>query len=696
MRFILLSTIHSKDSAMKKIGISCALILVFMSGAFAQKRAITHDDLFAMKRVSDPQVSPDGKMIAYVVTVYSKEENSSNSDIRLISIDGGESRRLTFSSSSDYAPRYSPDGKKIAFISTRDGSPQIYSISLAGGEAQKISDISTGVSGIIWSPDRRLPDGEKLAFASEVYPDVTGDEDNRRRFKEKEESKVQAKLLESLLYRQWNRWTNETRSHVFTIPAAGGTATDYTPGNYDTPPLDLGGYQDYVFSPDGREICYVKNIDEVVAVSTNNDLFIVKLSDGSTRQLTTNPANDNYPQYSPDGRFISYRAQERAGFEADKYSLILYDRQNRKHTNITGSHDRSVGQYTWSPDSRSIYFTANDLGYNSIFNVEIASRNVKKLTEGIYVQSIRVTPDGKSLVFLKQSMNMPAEIYKSDRDGRNIVQLTHTNRELLAQLAMNDPEEFRFTGAQGTGVHGFLLKPSFFDPKRKYPMIFLVHGGPQGAWGNMFHYRWNAQMFASPGYVVVMVNPRGSTGYGQKFTDEITGDWGGKVYEDLMNGLDYTLETYDFIDRDRLAAAGASYGGYMMNWFEGHTDRFKCLVNHDGVFNLTSMYLHTEELWFPEWEFKGTPWSNPEQYEKWSPHKYIPNFKTPMLVIHGELDYRVPVSEGFQVFTALQKMNVPSKLLYFPDEDHWVHKPLNSELWYKTVHEWIAEWVEKN
>ncbi|MFC1553851.1 prolyl oligopeptidase family serine peptidase [candidate division KSB1 bacterium] len=675
---------------MRRSVLTIILVFTLIINVSAQKHALTHDDLFNIKRVSSPQLSPDGKWVAYVVTVYDKPNNSGNSDIWLVSVDSKEKRQLTASPNTDTNPKWSPDGNQIAFMSTRDGSAQIYLIPVSGGEARKISDVSTGAGGIIWSPD-----GKYLAFSSEVYPDLKNDEENRKHIEEKASSLVQAKIFDHLLYRQWNRWTNETRSHVFTIPVSGGTAKDVTPGDYDSPPLDLGGYQDYIVSPDGREICYVKNTDPVVAVSTNNDLFITDPVTGSTRRITDNPANDNYPQYSPDGKYIAYRVMARAGFEADKYSLTLYDRQSGVRTNITGDLDRSVGEYIWAPDGSSIFFISNDLGYNSVYKADISSKKVTQITKGRYIQGIHVTPDGRNLVFLQQSMSEPADIFKSDISGGNIERLTNTNAGLLSRIYMNDPEEFWFEGAGGTQVHGFLVKPPFFDENQKYPMVFLVHGGPQGAWGNMFHYRWNAQMFSAPGYVSVLINPRGSTGYGQKFTDEITGDWGGKVYTDLMNGLDYVLENYDFIDEDKLAAAGASYGGYMMNWFEGHTDRFKCLVNHDGVFNLTSMYMHTEELWFPEWEFRGTPWDKPDMYKKWSPHNFVKNFNTPMLVIHSELDYRVPVSEGFQVFTALQKMNVPSKFLYFPDEDHWVHKPLNSELWHQTIYDWIDEWINK-
>ncbi|MFB0516284.1 MAG: alpha/beta fold hydrolase [Candidatus Neomarinimicrobiota bacterium] len=666
-----------------------ALLVAMIPVAGEQKRAITHDDFFNIKQVSDPQVSPDGLWIAYVVTEYDKPANTSNSDIWLVSINGDEPRRLTDDPESDRHPRWSPDGTRLAFTSSRDGTPQVYVLIVATGEARKVTTLAAGAGGAIWSPD-----GQSLAFTSDVFTELEGEKAQAARLQELEDSKVKARITDRLLYRHWNQWTDRTRSHVFVQSVTDGSAQDVTPGDYDTPPISLGGYQDYVFSLDGGQICYVKNIGPVVAVSTNNDIFLVELTTGAVKRLTENPANDNYPQYSPDGRYLAYRAHARAGFEADKYRLLLREIATGKVIDLTGHYDRSVSQYVWAPGGDGIYFNAADEGRSAIFYVDLVSKEVTRLTEGSYNTSLQITPDGQNLVFLRQSMHSPPEIRKLNLTSGEEVQLTHTNDDVLAQLDMNPAEEFWYKGAGGTRVHGFLLKPPHFDPSRKYPLLFLVHGGPQGAWSDYFHYRWNAQLFAAPGYVVVMLNPRGSTGYGQRFTDEISGDWGGKVYKDLMRGLDYVLGAYNFIDPDRLAAVGGSYGGYMMNWFAGHTDRFKTLVSHAGVFNLTSMYLHTEELWFPEWEFRGTPWTNPSMYRKWSPHQFIDKFKTPMLVIHGEQDFRVPISEGLQTFTALQKMGVPSRLLYFPDEGHFVLKPLNSELWYETVWDWLATYLQ--
>jgi dipeptidyl aminopeptidase/acylaminoacyl peptidase len=672
------------------------ILTLFFTASFLQPAPLTHPinfgDFIRIKRISDPRISPNGELIAFVITEMDRERNASNSDIWIIPSQGGEPWRLTSSLKADFSPRWSPDGKKIAFISTRGGSAQIWTIDPNGGEACQLSTISTGASGVIWSPT-----GKHLAFISSVYPDCLNDECNKERDRKREESPVKAKIFDELLFRHWNSWRDGKRSHLFVIPAQGGKAVDVTPGDYDTPPISLGSSQDYAFSPDGGEICFVRNIDPEFRLSlgTNNDLFITSIGEGKISQITRNRANDNSPFYSPDGRFIAYRAMQRPGFEADKYSLLLYDRKSQETINLTENLDSSVDEIFWSPDSSSLYFTYEEKGLISLARVSLKSRNIDRILGGHFLSSPCLSPDGEKIVFLKQAINLPSEIYSFDLKKKKLDKLTAINSELLSKIEMNPSEEFWFDGAGGEKVHGFLLKPPFFDSSKKYPLIMLIHGGPQNAWSDSFHYRWNAQMFASPGYVVAMVNFHGSPGYGQRFTDSISGDWGGKPCEDIMRGLDDLISRCDFIDKNRLAAAGASYGGYMIDWIEGHSDRFNCLISHAGVFDLGSMHGSTEELWFPEWEFRGTPWSNREMYEKWSPSSYVKNFKTPCLVVHGENDFRVPVSQGFQFFTALQRMRVPSKMLYFPDEDHFVQKPQNAELWWKTVQEWLEKYLKQ-
>lgn len=667
----------------------CAVVLLATAAVAQEKRAITFDDMMAVQRLTDPQISPDGQWVAYTVTKVDKAANKSNSDIYVVSMDGNTVRQLTNSPKGDSQARWSPDGKTIAFISSRDGAPQIYLIPVAGGEARKLTNISTGANSPVWSND-----GASLLFSSSVFPDCADDACNQKKSEEQEGSKVQARVYDRLLYRHWDTWWDGTRSHVFIARASDGSFRDLTPGDFDSPPIALGGSPDYAISPDDSEICFVKNTDPVVATSTNNDLFVVPVTGGSEKRLTTNKGNDNNPVYSPDGKYIAYCMMPRAGFESDRQELMIYDRGTGASRSLTANLDRSVGGFAWAQTGDRLYFTADDLGRSAIYTVTLKGGDAKKLTDKTFNASVQVSGDGKTLVCLRQSINQPYEIWAMNKDGSSPRQLTHTNDALLAQLDMNPVEEFWSDGPGGVKVHSLMLKPPKFDATKKYPMIFLVHGGPQGAWDDIFHFRWSAQMFASPGYVVVMPNPRGSTGYGQKFTDEISGDWGGKVYQDLMNAYDYAIKNYSFIDANRTAAAGASYGGYMMYWMMGHTDKFKCIVSHDGTFNTYSAYGSTEEIWFPNWEFKASPWLIRDAYEKWSPHNFVQNWKTPILIVHGQKDYRLDLSEGLQAFTVAQLKGIPSKFLYFPDEGHWVLKPLNSELWYKTVLEWIGQWTK--
>jgi dipeptidyl aminopeptidase/acylaminoacyl peptidase len=669
---------------MKRTGFILSLII---SICVAQtKRPITFDDLMGWGRVSDPQVAPDGRWVAFVVTTPNKPENKNGSNIVLVSSDGKETRQLTDAKGHNNNPRWMPDGKSLVFLSTREGEPQIWSVPAAGGEAKKIFSFATGVSGLTISPD-----GKWFAFNSEVYPDCPDENCNKLREESAENSKVKAKIFERLPYRVWNAWKDGKRSHVFVVPAEGGRAIDLTPGDFDSPPIDLGGNWDYTFSPDSKEVAFVRNFEPNIAWSTNNDIFVVPITGGTAKKITESPGNDGQPLYSPDGKYIAFFNMKRPGFEADAKTLMLYERPTGSIVRLTEDFDLSVNDVVWSRDSKTIYFNAEEKSNESIFRVTIATKKIEKLAGEGYNHSVRLSADGKALVFLKETINKPAEVYRMGADGKNPQQLSVVNDAKLSSLDLSPKEDFWFEGAGGTKVHGFFVKPPAFDATKKYPVVLLIHGGPQGQWGNSITYRWNAQMFASRGYVVVLINPRGSTGYGQQFTDGISGDWGGKVYEDLMNGLDYFLKTYSFSDANRVAAAGASYGGYLVNWIAGHTNRFKTLVSHDGMFNPWSAFGTTEELWFNEWEFGGTPYANPELFNKWSPLAFASKMKTPMLVIHSQLDYRLDVSEGYQLFTALQRQGVKSKMLYFPDEGHWVLKPQNSELWYKTVLDWIDE-----
>jgi dipeptidyl aminopeptidase/acylaminoacyl peptidase len=485
-------------------------------------------------------------------------------------------------------------------------------------------------------------------------------------------------------------------------------ARDLTPGDYDAPVFSLGGQDDYEFSPDGQEICYASNHDTMPAASTNNDLFTVPVNAGpaskdvlaATKNITAeNNAADNTPLYSPDGKYIAYRAQQRPGYESDRWRLILYDRRTAEKKNLTEEFDRWVGSYVWGPDSDTIYFSAEQQGESPIFMSKFDDNGGKPslIVKGFNDDLTLVKAD-TGLLFTRMSVERPNEIFREELATDYTLQphrLTDLNNSVLSQVSMSPLESFWFTGAHGDKVQGWIIKPPNFDPNKKYPVKFIVHGGPEVPMGDEWSYRWNFELFAANGYVVVFINFHGSPGYGQKFIDAINGDWGGAPFEDLMKGLDYAEQHYPFIDKDRECALGASYGGYMTNWILGHTNRFKCIVTHDGMFNTESAWGTTEELWFNEWEFKGTPYTNRELYRKWSPHLSATNFKTPTLVIHSQLDYRLDVSQGFDLFTTLQRQGVPSKMLYFPDEGHWVLKPQNSQLWYKTVNDWVDQWTKK-
>ena len=652
--------------------------------------AFTVDEMLKLKRVSDPQLSPDGTKIAFVVTAVSLDANTRNNDIWVVPAAGGAPVKMVGTDRSEDRPRWSPDGKQVAFISNREGGPQVWVIPAAGGEPKRLTAMATGASGVTWSPD-----GKWIAFVSEVFPACADAACNERELKARDESKVKAHLADGLMYRHWTAWREGTFSHLFLVPADGSAAPrDLTPGASDVPPFSLGGPEDFAFSPDSKEIAFSKKTDAVEAISTNSDIFTLDIASAGAqpKRITTGPGADGGPQYSPDGKYLSWRSQARAGFEADRWTLNLLDRASGERRIVTANWDRAVDAWTFTPDSKSVYVGAEEDGSGRVFRFEIAGGPPKLVLKDGTNGDVSVTPDGKAIVFSRTSLTSPTEIYRAMADGSGVTAVTTINAAFLAAFTLKPAESMTFAGAGGTPVQAWVVKPNGFREGVKYPLMYLVHGGPQGAWNDGWTFRWNAQVFASAGYVVFMPNPRGSTGFGQRFTDEISNDWGGKVFEDLMKGVDYA-EKLPYVDASRKVAAGASYGGFMMNWFLGHTDRFKALVSHAGVFNLTSMYGVTEELWFPEWDLGGTPWTNPEGYAKWSPHTYAKNFKTPTLVTHGELDYRVPVGEGLQLFTTLQRQGVPSRLLVFPDEGHWINKPQNAALWYRTFLEWVGRWT---
>lgn len=674
------------------VAVVAVLLVGLCSLAVAQNRTYTIEDLLKTRRVGDPQVSPDGKHVAFTIGDVNFDANRIVTQIFVTSIEGGGMKQLTSGDRSSTAPRWSPDGKKIAYTT---GS-QVWVMDSDGDNKDQITKISTGAAAPVWSPD-----GKWIAFTSDVYPDCNNDDCNKKRDEQAESSKVKAHVITRLLYKHWDEWRDVKRTHVFVVSSKGGTARELTTGDFDSPPYAASSGVDYAFSPDSSEIVYLRNPDKVEAISTNSDIFVMPLAGGPARNITvTNRGYDAGPIYTRDGKFILYRSQATPAFEADRWRLMAYNRASGRSIELTKSFDQQVEEFVVSPDEKFIYFTAGERGKSPIFRIPIGGGVPQKILANVFATNLRITPDGKAFVFASSSMTSPTEIYTSNVDGTGLTTLTSVNSQLMSRANLKPAEEVEWTGAVGKKIHGYILKPTNFDASKKYPLVVLIHGGPQGAWSDNWGYRWNPQVFANAGYVVFAPNLRGSTGYGQQFVNEISGDWGGKAYVDLMNGVADVLRRNSFIDRSRIGAAGASYGGYMVNWVLGHNNdprfRFKVLVSHDGVYNFDSMYTTTEELWFVDWEFKGAPWTNPTPaaYNRWSPHKFVQSFNTPILIIHNELDYRVPLGEGMQLFTAVQRKGIDSKLLTFPDEGHWVLKPQNSQFWFHTVLDWLDKYLQ--
>jgi dipeptidyl aminopeptidase/acylaminoacyl peptidase len=692
------------------------------------KRPMAVDDLFRFQRVADPQISPDGRQVVYTVTTVDLARNRTRTNLWLAPALEGAPRPLTTADKHDRHPRWSPDGKQILFESDRSGDSQLWLIDVNGGEARHLTSIATEASNGIWSHD-----GKWLAFVSAVYPEYSSksfaesNDLNKKRIEEAAKNPVKARVFTKLFFRHWDQWVEDKRQHLFVMPAAGGEPKDVTPGDRDGYPtsdtFSIG--DDFTFSPDNHYLVYTAPPAKDEAWSTNYDIQRVPITGGTSECLTAeNRAADGAPGFSPDGKHMAYRAQKRAGFEADRWQLMVVDTDasgafKGKPRSITENFDAWVGEFVWSGNDR-VRFTAEVQTETPIFSFSISKPETNLryqnrsyslsgqttgwvASEGGTHASLSIDREGKTSAYTVASLQGPAEVYvhrtlePEDQTGRGVnnsaFNRSQANAKLYAELDLPRPETIDVPGAGGTAMQMWILKPPGFDPQKKWPMVYLVHGGPQGAWENGWSFRWNAEIWAAQGYIVALPNPRGSTGFGQKYVDEISGDWGGKCYLDLMAGLAH-MEKQPYIDRERLAAAGASFGGYMMNWFQGHTTNFKTLITHCGVYNFDSMYATTEELWFDEWEHGGPPWGkNRHSYENHSPHRFAKDFKTPMLIIHNDRDFRVPVSEGLQLFTTLQRRGIPSRMINFPDEGHWVLKPANSAYWHKEVFDWLKKYV---
>lgn len=669
------------------LAVTLPVALVPLAALAAQKHPLTVADFLALKNVGDPQVSPDGKWVAYTVGTISLEDNRSTSRLWLANVATGATRELSQGPGSDRSPRWSPDGRTLAFVSGREHGPQIWVVPAAGGTPRRVSDLPDGVGELYWRPD-----GKGFLVVSDVKWPTEQELDRRNG-----PYPTAARMWTNLLYRHWVEWRAGLRQHVFSVDLETGTGKDLTPIDQDAPTIATAGDGDVAMSPDGQEIAVAIHADTVVADNTNVDVFLMGPEGGPLRDLTVaNAGADNTPRFSPDGQWLSYLSMARAGFEADRQRLMLVPRHKGRTdgspVEATAGWVLSVGSYSWCPDSRCLYAVVEERGRENLYRIAVPGYQRTLLFGGNGVNTnLTVSADGKTRVWLHQSNTEPAEVFVNDKA------LTHTNDELVSHLDLHPLESYGFVGAGGDSVFGWLLKPPGFDPAKRYPVIYVIHGGPQGAWDDDWHARWNYQMFAARGYVVAAVNFHGSTGYGQAFTDAISRHWGDWPYEDLMKGLD-VVARLPYVDSTRMGAAGASYGGYMIYWLAGHTDRFKVLVDHDGVFNPESMFGTTEELWFPKWEFGGTPYheagGDRALYEQWSPLNFVQNWVTPMLIVHSQLDYRVDLSEGYQAFTALKLHHVPAKFLYFPDEGHWVVKPRNRRLWWGVVLDWMDQYLK--
>jgi dipeptidyl aminopeptidase/acylaminoacyl peptidase len=672
----------------------------------AQKRAITYEEFAALKSVSDPQISPDGHLLLYTVRTTDLTANRRLARTLVMELPAGTPRQFPNDSTRATEARWSPDGRQIAFIA----GGQLWTANADGSALRRLTTLNGGASGPKWAPS-----GDRLVFVSAVYPECSDDACNTARAKSKEENKVKARASERLMYRHWDTWDEGTRSHLFIVSPAGSGLRDLTAGaRYDVPPPPFGGSEAYTFSPDGRELAYTaKDETQNEAWTTDLNVYTVSVEGGAPSVITReNRGADQNPVYSPDGRWLAYASQSKAGFESDRWRLMFYERAGKRAHEVLPRWDRWAESYFFGTDGRMIYVGAGDRARDKLFAVALdSSGRAAGAPEPLIVDrnntQFSLSADGQWLVWARDAAHHPAEIWRRQifvasigeartRASSPESQVTHENDTALAQLDLKPIEEFWFRGAAGDSVHGFVVKPPAFTTAQKYPVVLLIHGGPQGAWLDSWSTRWNYQLFAATGAAIVALNPHGSTGYGQAFVNAVTKDWGGKPYQDLMRGLTAALSRNAWMDSTRMGAAGGSYGGYMVNWIAGHTNRFKTLVSHAGVFNLESMYGATEELWFTDWELGGPWWSEEamkSQYRVYSPHLFARNFKTPTLVIHGELDYRVPYSEGLSLFTSLQRQGVPSRLLVYPDEGHWILKPQNHRLWMNEVQAWLARWL---
>jgi len=651
----------------------------------ATTRPFTVHDLWRVKRVGDPALSPDGTRLVVTVRETDLDENKSSADLWVVDAAGGEPRRLTTHASGSHSARFAPDGS-VFFLSSRSGTSQVWRIALDVGEATQVTELPLDVEGFALSRD-----GASLVVALEVYPDAATVAESVERAEAEAKRKSTGRVYDTLMVRHWDTWKDGRRSHLFVVPVAGGEPVAITRNMAaDAPTKPFGGMEEVTFTPEGDGVVFcAHDRGREMAWTTDVSVFLAPVEGGERKNLTAdNQAMCTQPVFSPDGTRLAWLAMARPGFEADRLRVVVQDFPGGAPRVLTEGWDRAATSLAWSADGSTLLAAADNLGQHSLFAIDASSGEVRTLVRDGFVSGVVAGAD--RVFFLRDDLTSPAELYGVGYDGGEPTQLTRFNAPLLAELRMGEPQQFVFAGWNGEEVHGHVVTPADFDPKGNYPVAFIIHGGPQGSMGNHFHFRWNPQTYAGAGYAVVFIDFHGSTGYGQAFTDAIRGHWGDRPLEDLQKGLAAAIDRFPWLDGTRVAGLGASFGGYMVNWIAGNwPDRFTCLVNHDGILCERMGYFDTEELWFPEWEHHGTPWENPEEYEKHNPIRFVDKWQTPMLVIHGARDYRVLETHGIGTFTALQRKGIPSQLLHFPDENHWVLKPANSVLWHETVGAWL-------
>ena len=672
---------------------ACALALTPLRGAQAAelRPPFTVEDLVVLKRISDPQVSPDGRYLAFVQRETDLAANKSHSSLWLMALaEGARPQQLTDAGGGDSSPRWAPDSRTLYFLSTRSGSQQLWRVVLTGAEARRITDFPLDVGSF-----RVSPQGTSLALSMEVFPDCPTLACTRERLDARARNKASARTYERLFVRHWDRWSDDTRSHLFTVPADTPipitAAVDVMRGfDADVPGKPFGGDEDFAFSPDGRTLVFAaRTPSREEAWSTNFDLYQVPLAgNAAPRNLTANnPACDARPVFLANGD-LAWIAQLRPGFESDRFHIMVRRARGGAVTALTIGWDRSVQRLAASPDGRTLLAAVDELGQRVLYRVDPRTGAPTRLTTTGEVEGFSAT--NERVVFVRADLGSPADLYVVPLQGGAAQRLTDVNHELLAARQMSEFQQFSFRGWNDETVYGYLVKPWGFEPGRRFPVAFVVHGGPQVSMQNLWTYRWNAQAFAGGGYAVVMIDFHGSPGYGQAFTDSISRDWGGKPLFDLQKGLAAAVAQFPWLDSERVCALGGSYGGFMINWIEGNwPERFRCVVDHDGLFDQRMMYYSTEELWFPEWEFGGPYYQNPQGYEQFNPVDFVSKWRTPILVIHGQQDFRVPYTQGLAAFTAAQRRGIDSRLLVFPEENHFVLKAADSVLWYHTVLGWL-------